>query len=49
MYNPFRLNCISISLLDRFGFAVTLDKKILRLLFKSKVVGIRILIDGYIN
>jgi len=36
-------------LLDRSSFTVTLDNEMLSLLFKSKVVGTRILIDDYIN
>jgi len=40
---------ISISSLDKSVFTVTLDNKILSLFSKSKVVGTRILIDGYIN
>ena len=35
--------------LDRSSFTVNLDNEMLSLLFKSKVVGTRILIDGYIN
>ena len=46
---PFRRNLISISLLDRSGFTVTIGNEMLSLLSKSKVVGTRILIDGYIN
>ena len=34
---------------DRSNFTVTLDNEMLSLLFKSKVVVTRILIDGYIN
>jgi len=49
MYRPVRLNLISTSLLDRSGFTVTFSNEIINLLFKSKVVGIRILINGYIN
>ena len=49
MYNPFRRNRTSISLLDRSDFTVTLDNEMLSLFFKSKVVGTRILIDGYIK
>jgi len=46
---PFRRNHIPISLLDRPEFIITLGNKIFSLLFKSKVIGTRILIDGYIN
>ena len=49
MYHPFRWNRTSISLLDRSGFTVSLGNEIRSLLFKSKVVGARVLIDGYIN
>ena len=49
MYRPFRRNRISISLLDRSGFTVALDNEMISLLSKYKVIGIRILIDGYIN
>ena len=31
------------------SFTVTLDNEMLTLLFRYKVVGTRILIDGYIN
>ena len=36
-------------LLDRSSFIVTLDNEMLSQLSKPKVVGARILIDGYIN
>jgi len=49
MYRPFRQNRISISLLDRSSFIVTLGNEVPSLFFKSKVVGIKILIDSYIN
>ena len=49
MHHPFKQNHISISLLDRSSFTVTLDNEMLSLLSKSKLVGIRIIIDGYIN
>ena len=46
MHHPFRQNRISISLLNKSGFTVTLDNEILSLLSKSKVVDTKILIDG---
>ena len=49
MYRLFRRNRISILLLDRSGFTVTLDNEMISLLSKSKVVDNKILIDGYIN
>jgi len=49
MCRPFRRNHISISLLDKSGFTITLDNEMISLLFKSKIIGTRILIDGYIN
>jgi len=49
MYRPFRRNHISILLLNRSGFTVTLGNEMISLLSKSKVIGTRILIDGYIN
>jgi len=49
MYYPFRWYRISISLLNRSIFTVTLDNEMLSLLFKPKVIGTRILIDGYMN
>jgi len=49
MYRPFRQNHIFISLLDISVFIVTLGDEILSLLFKSKVICARILIDDYIN
>jgi len=48
-YRPYRQNCIFISLLDKYDFTVTTDNEMLSLLFKSEVVGTRILIDYYIN
>jgi len=49
MYRLFRRNRISISLLDKSGLTVTLGNEMFSLLFKSKVVSTRILIDCYIN
>ena len=49
IYRPFRRNLISISLLDISDFTVTLGNEMHSLLSKFKVVGTRILIDGYIN
>jgi len=49
MYRPFRQNSSSILLLDRSDFTVPLDNEMISLLSKSKVIGSRILIDGYIN
>jgi len=48
IYRHTRRKRIPISLLDRFVFTVTLGNEILSLFFKFKV-GIRILIDSYIN
>ena len=45
----FRWNLIFILLLDRSDFTVTLGNEMVSLFFKSKIVGTRILIDGYIN
>jgi len=42
----FRQNLISISLLDKYDFIVTLGNEIFSLFSKFKVVGTEILIDG---